>query len=349
MIINIENEKGLNANLSFEPVWNPVLSLFVKKYCDHLNDYTMMDKLQKFKDYLHQFGFLKNSIFREHDNALDLYHTNMYKFETTNQEFISKVLNMYRDTYSSYLRIDENKITSEPDFNKNEPIYGFITFKNFIGATSTVDFNYISKGDWEGIGFEAMEKLVASKEATKLYIELMDFITNIPDLIKKALKSYSKMASKKGNLIISEYDPLSRLVSSTAYLIYNPTSNGYLNYKGNYVPMSGARLFESAVEAERTSKARGITNDVVIVESKISLTCITNQIPLPSSGIGELGQGIADLERKTILENLNKVTMEDLLNQIEILKSKVKEDNAVETEEIPEEPVVSTSNKRRRM
>jgi len=344
MIINIENEKGLNANLSFEPVWNPVLSLFVKKYCDYLNDYTMMDKLKQFKDYLHQFGFVKKSIIN-----INIYGLGLFNFESKNKDFNVNVLNLYSSPYYNNFRIDSTKVELSPDFNKNEPVYGFITFSNFIGATSTVDFPYIAKGDWEGIGFEAMEKLVASKEATQLYIELMGFIINMPDLVKKALKSYSKMASKKGNLIISEYDPLSRLVSSTAYLIYNPTSNGYLNDKGSYVPMSGARLFESAIQAERTSKSRGITNNVVIVESKISLTCITNQIPLPSCGIGELGQGIADLERKTILENLNKVTMEELLNQIEILKSKVKEDNAVETEEIPEEPVVSTSNKRRRM
>lgn len=345
MIINIENEKGLNANLSFEPVWNPVLSLFVKKYCDHLNDHTMMDKLKQFKDYLHQFGFVKKSI----NNNINIYSLGLFNFESKNKDFNDNILNKYSSPYYNYFRIDESKIAACPDFNQNEPVYGFIAFSNFIGATSTVDFPYIVKGDWEGIGFEAMEKLVASKEATQLYIELMDFITNMPDLVKKALKSYGKMSSKRGNLIISEYDPLSRLVSSVAYLIYNPHSNGYLNDKGHYVPMSGARLFESAVQAERTSKARGITNNVVIVESKISLTCITNQFPLPSCGIGELGQGIADLERKTILENLNKVTMEDLLNQIEILKSKVKDDSTVEAEDIPEEPMVSASNKRRRM
>ena len=352
MIINIENEKGLNANLNFEDLWSTFDSYLVKKYCDFFKDYEMMSKLQAFEKILSDSSLLKvehhNFFYRNSAVAYAEKETLSYPVHA----FVKKIVNPYNSGHS-YHFFDENYLKSDPDFDENKKTYGFIAFGNFIGATSTMDFDYIYQGSWDGIGITALEDFLNNKEARALYEELMAFLTNRKDVAKTNLKNYSKLISKKANLNIFEYDPLSRLVTSDAYLIYHPGCNGYLNDKGSFTPLSGARLFESAVQAERTATSRRIKDSVVIVESKISLTAITNQIPIPSSGTGDLGQGIADLEKKTIMDNLNKVTMEDLEKQIEVLKPKIKdqkddssEENKNEIENIPEEPVVS---KRRRM
>lgn len=347
MIINVENEKGLNAHLSFECIWSTFDSYLVKKYCDFFKNHEMMNKLQAFEI------FLSNSTFVKKENENFFYDNPAIAYpekETLNYQvynFIKKKVNPNLSG-NSYYFFDETILNNDTDFDKNKKNYGFITFSNFIGSTSTKNFEYITRGDWNGIGFEALEDFVKNKEAYKLYEELMTFLTNRKDVPKSRLKDFNKLISKKQKLTIYEFDPLSRLVSSDAYLIYFSNYNGYLDYKGNVAPLSGARLFESAIQAERTANARGIRSDVIIVQADISLTAITNQISLPSSGIGDLGQGITELEKRKIKENLAKVTMEDLEAQIKILNDKL-EENGLSINEEKEEEVQLAPVKRKRM
>lgn len=320
MYITIENEKGFYGKLKFNSIWNPILSLLVKKSCEHVNDYKMMDKLNTFKCLLDDLGFVKKNCLE--NNFLDINNMRIPSFGIGNTTPAYKIFSTCLE-YGSGL-LDVSMFSCNKDIDKNECIYGFTGVVSFIPTKTMNEFVFIKKADYEGIGLEALQGLIASKEACEIYKELMFFLTGNLRFAKQYINICRKMLPKYEDIKIQEYDVVEKIISDTTYVIFNPNIDGYISDKSQYVGISSARLFSTAIEAENYCQSRGMIKDLVIVETKIAVTSINDNHPLPSSGIGLLKEGMVRIEKESIVKNMNEKVVQDLKNRIAFLEQEIK-------------------------
>jgi hypothetical protein len=113
-------------------------------------------------------------------------------------------------------------------------------------------------------------------------------------------------------------DPVAKLGEDEAHAIYSPGEKGYLNDKGVFVSLSGARLFESAEAARRTVRSRNLAG-VVIVGVKIAVSTIEDT--LRETDLGDFAGVLATAERRRLTEMLDKIELAELLDKVDRIRA----------------------------
>ena len=166
----------------------------------------------------------------------------------------------------------------------------------------------------------------------KLAPKIQDIITSQKWEINfngNALASGKKYLKKfqAGEFSVLIKDTALNLSEVNACGLYSPGSKGYLNEKGGYSPLGGARLFESAEAARRTKKSRSL-NDAVVVHIRAQLTKVEPDQTITGS-LGDLQDAIALVERKNIMQALESATAEQLQERLKLLEQKLAEKGEV--------------------
>ena len=202
--------------------------------------------------------------------------------------------------------------TSPPKAYGSAPCRGWLFVDSvFVGTSMTV--NWPGEASPEGLGWTVLTELLkAEKDIQKLFSRLDISYGYHGPLVgaPKVIKNHTRWS-------LSMVDPIARLGQTDAHAIYNPAERGYLNDKGYWVPLAGARLFESAEAARRTNRSRNLTG-TIIVEIDMAVRAIADALQQPD--LGEFGEVVAHAERKRLVETLDKIELDDLLAQVEKIK-----------------------------
>lgn len=134
--------------------------------------------------------------------------------------------------------------------------------------------------------------------AKKLKRELDFLRVSVP---LSQISKVEKELKKQAKYSIMKNTPESML-SSEAHAIYLVDEKGFINDKGNPVPIGGARLFESSTAAQRTIQSRGLQK-AVVVRAKIVIEGVDfDQKALPDD-FGDLSVALSHKEARELAES----------------------------------------------
>lgn len=138
----------------------------------------------------------------------------------------------------------------------------------------------------------------------------------------------------KAEVSIVLQDTWSRLGKTETYLVYGRSPayrgresvEGYVNSKGNFGDLAGARLFESPAAARRAGSVSFSNNDsLLIVKADMVITEVITDDLSKVSSMTELQEAIAILEREQLQKALARADEQELMAQLEVLR-KAKEE-----------------------
>lgn len=138
-------------------------------------------------------------------------------------------------------------------------------------------------------------------------------ITFTSSVAKRA--SDIKKRLETGDYLIQAYDPIANLAEVEACVVFIAgKTGGYLNNRGGWGPLGGARLFESSGAAYTTIRSQGISSAAVVhigtqvlrVDEKSSL----------DGDFQNLQEAMSIVERKRIQQALDDATHEQLLERL---------------------------------
>ena len=128
-------------------------------------------------------------------------------------------------------------------------------------------------------------------------------------MLKRADKWYHQLT--QGQIIHQEFDPTKELVRAECFAIYvGGSSGGFLDGRGQFAPLGGARLFESQASAEKTISSRGLLNAAVVC-IKAQMTGLAPDQTIQGD-IRSLKEAIASVEKEQLLKALDMATEEEL-------------------------------------
>jgi hypothetical protein len=193
------------------------------------------------------------------------------------------------------------------------PCRVWVLVESFVGTSDSQEWEGAATP--EGLGWSVLPELVKLKDYQASLFQTLKLANGYFSTYEGANKVIKGHASWTITLV----DPVSRLGQSTAHALYNPSSRGYLNDKANYVPIAGARLFESAEAARRTAKSRNLTSSVIVVEIEVAVRAIAD--PMQQPNLGEFGEVVAFAERRRLTEALDRVEIDELLEKVEKIRN----------------------------
>jgi hypothetical protein len=141
----------------------------------------------------------------------------------------------------------------------------------------------------EGFGWPGVDEIAQLAKKTAKELSALGV-----SLATKSLASIARALKKQSDWTIVEVTPASML-SSDACAVYLVDQNGFVNDKGNPVPLGGARLFESSAAAQRTIQSRGWQN-AVVVRAHIHVEGLAMDQKNMPNDLGSLGAAIAHKE-----------------------------------------------------
>jgi hypothetical protein len=174
---------------------------------------------------------------------------------------------------------------------------------------------------------------------------LFDRSTKLP-LFKKALGDdprFSRLCQRlevtfvtalvrrinKAEVSIVLQDTWSRLGKTETCLVYGRSHayggresvEGYVNSKGNFGDLAGARLFESPAAARRAGSVNFSNNDsLLIVRAELVIKEVITDDLSKVSSMTELQEAIAILEREQLQKALARADEQELMAQLEVLR-----------------------------
>lgn len=167
--------------------------------------------------------------------------------------------------------------------------------------------------DW---GLDAAIKLGAhSKMIEKFIAEHNLHITYKSNTSKRA--NEIKKRFDAGDYKIEAYDPIANLAEVEACVVYVPGrkgGGGYLNNKGGWGPLGGARLFESSGAAYTTIRSQRISS-AAVVHIGTQVLRLDEKSTL-EKGFDNLQEAMSIVERKRIEQALNQASHEQLLERL---------------------------------
>lgn len=120
-----------------------------------------------------------------------------------------------------------------------------------------------------------------------------------------------------GEYKIQAYDPIANLAEVEACVIFVRGHNGaggYLNHRGGWGPLGGARLFESSGAAYTTIRSQGISS-AAVVHIGTQVLRLDEQSTM-DEGFENLQEAMGIVERKRIQKALDEATHEQLLEKL---------------------------------
>lgn len=166
------------------------------------------------------------------------------------------------------------------------------------------------------LGWGAAEKLAPHEDDLRTLLLAFDFAYSRYEQRVSSAKGLARRA-KDWTLFVPEDEKL--FARCETFAIYNLESQGFLNDKGRYVPLGGARTFETAIQAARTVTARKLSN-VVVMRLKTQVMAVDPVLPVPGD-MGNMGAALAALEGEVLRETLRRAKEEELLAQLEVLRA----------------------------
>ena len=269
----IKNEKGLVSDVSL----NHVMTYAGVQYLENL----LSENPEKFSE--------KPTIVEDAKQFLHL---------------IKKLHVAYPYLRASFIQDWKDDHGGAPDINGFDvsPYKGYVIptvdiFKSNSPSIQNVDM----PAQFESFGWQYCEDLSKLLKKIAPYLECANIWVN-SSVIENGKKLFKKIHSWE----ISE-PKVEDLLLSESYAIYKPSFNGFLNDKGSFLPLAGARLFESAESASRTAKSRSLT-DVVIVKTHVQVIEVCHGYPRPES-LGPLAEALSIKEARELHADLkNKET-----------------------------------------
>ena len=138
----------------------------------------------------------------------------------------------------------------------------------------------------EGFGWDQVDRIAV------LYKKVANEFKDLGlSLGQRHIASLQKALKKQADWTVVELTPASML-QSDACAVYLVDGRGFVNDKGNPVPLGGARLFESTAAAERTIQSRGWQN-AVVVSAKIQVEGLSPEQKHLPDNLGLLGAAIS--------------------------------------------------------
>lgn len=164
----------------------------------------------------------------------------------------------------------------------------------------------------QSLGWESISKLLKLRQFYHEVINTHELgCSYTPFEYAGTLEKRSKSWSIKVDDIVR------RLGNTKSFAIYDTAASGYLNDKGYFLPLSGARMFESAESARRTCRSRNLS-DVVIVEVELSVSQVVDT--LNSNNLGDFYEVISAVEGDRLRKSLEKAHLDDLLEKVEKIR-----------------------------
>ena len=190
------------------------------------------------------------------------------------------------------------------------PCRVWVMVESFVGTSDRQEWDGAVTP--EGLGWSVLPELVKLKEYQASLFQSLKLANGYYEGANKVIKGHAGWT-------VTLVDPVSSLGQSTAHALYSTAARGYLNDKANYVPIAGARLFESAEAARRTAKSRGLTSSVIVVEIEVAVRAIAD--PMQHPNLGEFGEVVAFAERRRLTEALDRVELDELLEKVEKIRT----------------------------
>lgn len=236
----------------------------------------------------------------------------------------------WKNIWSLFAKLPRHKtyiMGSTGDFNKPNPVGPKENRQSFGSETCLVIVNpkrFVSRAqdnnkipnDIQQWGLGTAIELSQYSRMIEKFIATHDlpitYYSNTPkrsNEIKKRLES--------GEYKMEAYDRIANLAEVEACVVYVAGRNengGYLNSKGGWGPLGGARLFESSGAAYTTIRSQRIASAAVVHIGTQVLRL--DEKSTMEKGFANLQEAMSIVERKRIEQALNQASYEQLLERL---------------------------------